>query len=60
MKKTIYIILILVSLFMFSGLIYIAINAKELSNFISSVGFILLGYISIVIFVYAWFKIKKS
>lgn len=60
MKKILPIILILISLILFGWLIYIAIYAKDLSDFLASIGFIAIGYIAIIMFAFAWFKLKKN
>jgi len=60
MKKAFNIFLIIVSIVVFASLIYIAIYQTELSRFMGTVGFILLGYISILIFVYAWVELRKK
>ena len=60
MKKILYIGLIIISLGLFGGLIYITIHEDELPKVISTIGFIILGYIAIIIFTYSWFKIFKK
>ena len=60
MKKILPIILIIISLLLFGSLVYITIYAKELPEIIATIGFIVIGYISVVLFAVGWFKIKKS
>lgn len=60
MKKIISIILIIISI-LFSGvLIYISIFEKDLPDLITSIGFIVIGYIAVIFFAIGWFKIKKK
>ena len=59
MKKLIYIILIIISLILFSSLIYIAINAKDLGGFITTIGFFIISYLSVILFAVSWLKLKK-
>jgi len=59
MKKLIYILLIIISVLFFASLIYITIKADELSSFVKTVGFIVFGYLSIILFSYSWIKISK-
>jgi hypothetical protein len=60
MKKALNIFLIIVSIVVFASLIYIAIYRTELSKFMGTIGFILLGYISILLFIYGWLGLRKK
>jgi len=60
MKKFIYIFLIIISLLAFASLIYITINVDSVSDTLQTIGFMIIGYFSIIVFSYAWLKLVKK
>lgn len=60
MKKIKPIILIIISILLFGVLIYISIYEEDLSDFVITVGFIIIGYIAVILFALGWFNIKKK
>jgi len=60
MKKLIYILLIIISLLLFGCLIFITINANILSNSVKTIWFMLIGYLSVIIFTVFWLKLVKK
>jgi len=60
MKKFIYIFLIIISLLAFASLIHITINVDSVSDTLQTIGFMIIGYFSIIVFSYAWLKLVKK
>ncbi|HHU56484.1 MAG TPA: hypothetical protein GXZ48_07350 [Acholeplasmataceae bacterium] len=60
MKKILFIFLILISLILFGLLVVITINASSLPEKAKTIGFIVIGYISIILFAFSWFKLFKE
>lgn len=60
MKKIIPIILMMISILLSGALIYIAIYENDLPELLTSIGFIVIGYIAVILFAIGWFKIKKK
>ena len=60
MKKTGPLLLIIMGIFAFIATIVIAVLSPKLPDFIATYGFIIMGYISILIFTVGMFKLNKD
>lgn len=60
MKKVLSYILIIVSVLLMPILLYISIKEKDLSGFVKTWLYIIIGYVSLVCFYLALFVLKKK
>ncbi|MFY9422284.1 MAG: hypothetical protein WBK54_04750 [Bacilli bacterium] len=58
--KKLAVLAILVGLAAFAGIIFISAKSQDLSPFVKTYGFIILGYIGIISFTWGWLKIFRK
>lgn len=53
-------LLIVIGLLCFAGIIYITAKSEGISDSLGTIGFIVLGYLGIILFSYGWLKRTKD
>lgn len=57
-KKMIYVILTVIGVMGVIGLLFLVANYENLSEFMKLWGFIIIGYLSVVLFSFGFYKLK--
>jgi hypothetical protein len=60
MKKTMWILSLVVGTMILIGIVVIAALSEKLGSFIKTWGFMGLGYLGFILFAYGWMKLSKK